>query len=428
MSAYQSAQIHPSRRNALTTSRVEAGFWSVAFAYLVVMAMGTVPSPLYGLYQARDGFSTFTITLIFASFSLGSTISLFFAGHISDWFGRKRILLPGIALSAAGAGVFLLWRSVAGLLVARFVGGLAVGMVAATATAYLLDLHRKSRPQASMVRAQLVGTAVNVGGVGLGALASGLLAEYVRSPLTVPYVVMLGALGVGFLLVAVTPDPHQPPVPRPKYRPQRVAAPSNARGQYFAAIVGAAIAFAGLGLFTSLAGTFLVGTLHRTALSLAGATVFAVFLGGVLAQFLSLRWGRRAVLLAGMGLELLGLGLVVLAAWLSSPSLAAFLIGGFVAGAGAGLVYKGSFGTVMMISEPARRAESAAGVILAGYLGLSVPAIGAGIALQEVSTKVTLLGFALFVAAVILAAGPVLLRNQEDSAAPTAGTAAAGAR
>jgi MFS family permease len=409
-----------------TRGRLEAGFWSVAFAYLVVMAMGTVPSPLYGLYQARDHFSTFTITLIFAAFSLGSTLSLFLAGHISDWHGRKRILLPGIAVSAAGGAVFLLWRSVAGLLVARFVGGLAVGMVAATASAYLLDLHRSARPQASMARAQLVGTAANVGGLGIGALASGLLAQYVHWPLTVPYLVLLAALGVAVLLVAVAPDPHEPPVPRPRYHPQRVAVPANARSEYFAALSAAAIAFAGLGLFTSLAGVFLVGTLHRTALSLAGGTVFAVFVGAVVAQFLSIRWSRGAVLLVGMGFEVAGLGLVVLAAWLSSPSLAVFLVGGVVTGAGAGLMFKGSFATVMTITEPAHRAEAAAGILLSGYLGLSVPAIGAGIALQEVSTKVTLLGFALFVAAVILTAAPILLRRAPRSAgAPGAGASVA---
>jgi hypothetical protein len=38
------------------------GFWVVAFAFLCVMALGTVPSPLYGLYRARDHFSLFMVT------------------------------------------------------------------------------------------------------------------------------------------------------------------------------------------------------------------------------------------------------------------------------------------------------------------------------------------------------------------------------
>jgi hypothetical protein len=32
----------------------ERGFWAVAFAFLIVMAFGTLPSPLYGLYRTRD--------------------------------------------------------------------------------------------------------------------------------------------------------------------------------------------------------------------------------------------------------------------------------------------------------------------------------------------------------------------------------------
>jgi MFS family permease len=397
-------------------ARFELGFWSVAFAYLAVMAVGTVPSPLYGLYQARDGFSTFTITLIFAAYSAGSTASLFLAGHISDWHGRKRILLPGLLVSASGAAVFLLWRSLAGLIVARVLGGVAVGMVAATATAYLLELHGRSRPGTTMVRAQLANTVANVGGLGLGALISGLLAQYVSKPLTMPYVVFLAALGIAFVLVAVSPDTRERPVPRPKYRPQRVSVPQNARGQFFAAIGAAAVAFAGLGLFTGLAGVFLVGTLHRTALSLAGVAVFMVFAGGVAMQFITLAWSRRLVLIAGMVLLVLGLGLVVMAAWLSSPSLAAFLIGGAITGAGAGAMFKGSLVTVMMIADPEHRAESAAGVLLAGYVGLSVPAIGVGVALQEgASTKATLLAFALLVAAVIVASAPALLRGQTSA-------------
>jgi hypothetical protein len=37
-----------------------AAFWAVAFAFLVVMANATLPSPLYGLYRTRDDLSTLT--------------------------------------------------------------------------------------------------------------------------------------------------------------------------------------------------------------------------------------------------------------------------------------------------------------------------------------------------------------------------------
>ncbi len=415
-------QLTPPRQVTDTSVRRrghEAGFWVVALSYLLVMGVGTIPSPLYGLYQHRDGFSTFTITLIFAAYSLGTTTSLFVVGHISDWYGRKRVLIPGLAMSAASVLVLLFWRDLPGLYVGRIMGGLAVGAVSGTATAYVAELHAASRPDGSPRRVQLVSAGVSVAGLGVGALVSGFLAQYVTSPLTVPYLVFLGLLlaaGIGALM---TPETRQRPVPAPRYHTQRVSVPAHARGQFFAATAGAAVAFAGFGLFTSLAGFVLVGTLHRTALSLAGATVFTVFAGATAMQFITMTWNRRTVLVTGMGLMIAGVGLVVLAVWLSSPSLALFLTGGLLTGLGGGAMFKGSLGTVMMISELEHRAEAVAGILLAGYIGLSVPAIGAGIALNAgVSTKDTLLGFAIAVAIALAATLPVLLGQESHPGVP----------
>src|SRR3954453_4323814 len=124
-----------------TRRRHGLGFWAVAFAFLTVMAFSTVPSPLYGLYQARDGFSSFLITIIYAAYAIGVIAALLLAGHLSDWHGRRRILLPAVATSIVSAVVFLLWRDLPGLLVARVINGVSVGVVAATATAYLAELH-----------------------------------------------------------------------------------------------------------------------------------------------------------------------------------------------------------------------------------------------------------------------------------------------
>ena len=53
-----------------------SGFWTVAYAFLIVMAFATLPSPLYGLYRTRDHLSAFTITVIYAIFAGGTIASL----------------------------------------------------------------------------------------------------------------------------------------------------------------------------------------------------------------------------------------------------------------------------------------------------------------------------------------------------------------
>jgi MFS family permease len=378
--------------------------------FLTLAAFTTVPSPLYGLYQARDGFSEFMLTVIFAAYAVGVVGALALAGHLSDWFGRRRLLIPAAAFTVAGAAVFLTWTSVPGLLIARVLTGVSIGLTQSTATAYLGELHARHRPDASGTRAQVTATTVNMGGLGVGALVAGLLAQWVGDPLTVPYVTFLIAALVALVAVALSPETREPVRPRPRYRPQRASVPAEDRGEYYAAAVSAFIVFATVGLFAGLAGLFLVVVLQHPSHALAGATLFAVFSAAVIAQLATISWSVRRVLGTGMALMLLGLALTVTAVWLPAPSLALFILGGVTSGAGGGAIFKGAVGTVIRISPPETRAEALTGTYLAAFVGLSVPIVGAGVALAEgVSPRVTLLVFAIAVAIGIVASAIKLL-------------------
>ncbi|UUU29832.1 hypothetical protein JIX56_08005 [Streptomyces sp. CA-210063] len=48
-----------------------AGFRLIASGVVTAMAFSTVPTSLYPLYQARDGFSTFPVTIVFAVYAVG---------------------------------------------------------------------------------------------------------------------------------------------------------------------------------------------------------------------------------------------------------------------------------------------------------------------------------------------------------------------
>ena len=210
--------------------------------------------------------------------------------------------------------------------------------------------------------------------------------------------------------MAVSPETRAAVKPRPRYRPQRVSVPAEARAEFYAAALSAFTVFAALGLFTGLSGHFLLVALHHPSHALAGATVFGVFCAGVVAQLATAGWSVRRGLRAGMALMLLGLAVTVTAVWLPAPSLTLFMIGGAVIGAGAGAIFKGAVGTVIRIARPESRAEALSGVFLAGFVGMSVPIVGAGIALAEgVSPRVTLLAFAIAVAIGIVASAIKLL-------------------
>lgn len=189
-----------------TEGRHAVGFWIVAVAFTVGMAFSTVPTPLYALYQQQDGFSTTVITVIFACYAIGVLISLFLAGHVSDWLGRRPLLISGLLVEIVSAVVFLVWTSLPGLLVARVICGVGVGLITATATAQLGELHATARPAAGRSRADLVATAANLGGLSLGPLIAGALAQYVRYPLQVPYWVFLVAMVLAAGAIGLVPE------------------------------------------------------------------------------------------------------------------------------------------------------------------------------------------------------------------------------
>ena len=386
-------------------ARHRTGFWLVGFVFLVTMAFSAVPAPLYVLYASRDRFGPLMITVIFAAYAVGVIASLFLAGHLSDWVGRRRMAVIAVAVNVAAGVIFLLWPSVPGLLIARVVSGVSVGMLTATATAYLSELDAAGRGGLPRRRAEIIATAANLGGIGLGPLVSGFLAQYARDPLVVPYLVFEALMLAGLLALALVPETVTRPRARPRYRPQRVSVPDRARPAFYAASAAAAAEFA---LFTSLAPGFIAGTLHDTSHALAGTATFAVFGAAALAQMVASRLTLRSQLAFGLLALIAGLAVITAAFWLAS--LALLLAGGVVAGSGAGAAFKGSVTTVLSIARPEARGEALAGLFLAGCVGLAVPVVALGLATPLLSARVAVVGFAVLLVGVVALLSRRLLR------------------
>ncbi len=167
--------------------RLGSGFWAVAFAFLIVTAFATVPSPLYGLYRTRDHLSAFTITVIYAIFAAGTIATLQRDNSIAARVGRRGVMVSAVATMMAAAGLLAAWKDLPALLVGRLLTGVAVGLTAGVAIPYLIELRLRADPDASAVRARTIGTSVNVGALGIGPLMAGCLAQWAPLPLTLPY-------------------------------------------------------------------------------------------------------------------------------------------------------------------------------------------------------------------------------------------------
>jgi len=379
------------------------GFWVIAAAFLSVMAFSTVPTPLYALYQREDGFPTWVVTVVFAAYAVGVIASLFLIGHISDWAGRRRMVLVAVILELIAAAVFLLWNDVSGLLVARFISGVGVGALSASATAHLSELRAVARPDEGPRLAGTVATVVNTGGLALGPLIAGALAQFLPAPLVVPYVVFLVVLAIAAVSVALVPETIERAEERPAYRPQRISLPAGARNAFSAAAVAAFAGFAVFGLFTSLAPSVLAGPLHESSRLMAGVVPFTVFAASAVSQIVFARVATRTQLVVSLFL-VVG-GLAGLAVGVLVSNLPVFVAAGILAGGGVGLQFRSAVAVAASLSEPTRRGEVLAAIFLIAYIGLAVPVLLVGVALIVWPLVPVLVVFVVIVGAMSLVAG-----------------------
>jgi MFS family permease len=166
------------------------------------MMGGTLPIPLYRFWAPEMHFGSIATTLIFAVYAVGVVVSLVTLPSLSDQLGRRPVLAAALIVLAATTLEFLWATSLTDLLIARFVFGIGAGVVTTTANAALAELAGEERGR---LAAQM-STASNMGGLGLGGLAAGLLARWATDPTHLVFWLYFGALIVGILMLVAVPE------------------------------------------------------------------------------------------------------------------------------------------------------------------------------------------------------------------------------
>ena len=187
------------------------------------------------------------------------------------------------------------------------------------------------------------------------------------------------------------------PAPRPTLRFAGLGIPEQGRGEFVAAGVAGFAAFSLLGLFAALAPTFVGGVLHQPSHAIQGAVVFLLLAVGAITQLLLSRFNSRRVVMAGLGLFLAALALIVAA--LSQAGMALFLAGTVVGGVSVGAVFLGSLATANRLAPPGRRGQAISTFFVLCYTGLIIPVVGVGVASGFIGDFRAVLAFSILLAA-----------------------------
>ncbi|MBP2703797.1 MFS transporter [Microbispora sp. RL4-1S] len=369
-----------------------AAFWFTAAAFAAQMGFGTAPTPLWPLYEARDGFGPTTVTIAFALLVVGAAVSFLVLGHLSDRYGRRRVIIPALLVAIASALVLLLWPALPGLLIGRLMTGLALGLMASTATTYITDLHALAYPdrRGSAVPA-LVATVANLGGLALGPLVAGVVAQWAPRPLVSVQGAFAVALAVLLALVAGGPETVGTRAPA-RERPARFALrPEGGWGFAAAGGLGAA-AFATFGLFSSLGAVMIHDRLGISSPFAGALPGFVTFLASAVAQLGAGRVTARRPPVTGV--VLLPVGLALVAVSLGHPMLWLYLVASAIAGAAAGLLFKAGVGEAGRVAAPASRAGVLAVFFVVSYVGMGLPVILFSVAAEYAGPLPAMIGFA----------------------------------
>lgn len=364
------------------------GFWLIAAALFLFMFASSAPSPLYVVYQDMWGFTAATLTAVFAVYVIALLAMLLTIGALSDYVGRKPVLVAAIIAEIGSMFLFVFASDVGWLYAARILQGLATGAATGAISAALIDMEPRSGI------GSLINSAVPTAGLAMGALGAGILVQFAPAPTRLVYVLLLAAFVVTGAAALFLPEPvRRRPGALRSLRPQ-LGVPRAGRRMFLIVLPSLVVPWALGGLYLSLGRSVVVDILGVSA-PLVGGLVVAMMMGTGSASSLMMRNARAEVAMTAGAVALAG-GVTLLLVAFAVASLTLFLAGTVVSGFGFGVTFLGAFRTVTALAEPGGRAALVATLYVASYLTFSVPAMLAGFAATHTGLHPTAYGYGVF--------------------------------
>ncbi|MER7583601.1 MFS transporter [Kitasatospora sp. NPDC097691] len=190
--------------------------WVPAAAAVAVAAWGANQfTALATVYRERTDWSALSLAAMFSVYLVGLVPGLLLGRAAAGRYGRRRVVRGALVLSAA-ASVVLAAADEPAVYAARSATGFAAGLVFVAGTAWLRELSGPSVPPAVSARRAMYATGA---GFSVGALASGVLAEWLPGPMLLP--ALAHALGCLLVLRATRRLPETAPgrCPGPRAEP-----------------------------------------------------------------------------------------------------------------------------------------------------------------------------------------------------------------
>jgi len=345
---------------------------TTAFAFLTAVSFSastSAPTPLYHVYQQAMALSPLTITLVFASYAFAMLASFLTIARLSDFVGRKPMILVSLLLNAASLLIFITAASAGQLILARVVQGIGNGIAMTTLGASILDTDPRNGALYNSVTAFL--------GLMVGSLLAGVLVAFAPLHTELVYIVLLAATLLEVAVLLVTPETTTRHPGALRVLIPHAAVPTAARPAMLRLLPLNTAGWALGGFYFSLMPTLVGVATHIDSPFIGGAVVSALMLTAAVAV-LVLRH-QAAERLINVGMSGLALGIVLTLGGIALRSAPVMILGTIIVGGGFGSAFAGMLRTLLPLAGPGERAGLLAAFFVASYLAFALPAIVAGL-------------------------------------------------
>jgi MFS family permease len=376
-----------------TTRSLSSGAMTVfSFTSAMLIAAGSsAVTPLYHLYQASMHLTPFWVTIVFASYVASLLAALLTVGGLSDYVGRRPVILAALLLNAAAMILFSEAQDVGQLILARVVQGLSVGVGTTALGAAILDTNRARGPLLNSVTAFL--------GLSAGSLGAAALITFAPDPLHRVYEVLLGLTALMIVLLYVMPESSTRKTGAlASLRPQ-VRVPPQSRAILARLTPANVAAWALGGLYLSLMPTVVATAMGVATPWVGGVVVATLMLSGAIAIVTFRDYPARRLIL--ISTSTLGVGVAVSMIGIEQQQVVALFAGTVIAGAGFGSTFSATLRALLPTAEPHQRAGLLSAFYLQSYLAFSLPAVVAGLSVPRIGLATT--GYVYGAAIILLA-------------------------
>lgn len=368
---------------------------TVAFAAFFIAA--GAPTPLLPIYEAHWHFPASMATVAFGVYAIALLLTLLIIGSLSDHIGRRPLLIGALVVELVSMLVFLVSPSIGWIIVARIIQGVATAGATSSFSAAILELAPDKQKHLAGVIAGLAPAA----GIGVGALFSGLIAEFSSSAALTVWIILAAVMLIALVFAIFTPETAtRKPGAITSLRPQ-VSVPRPARKVFAVTLPSLIAAWLVSALFLGLMPTILELKFGVHSPVVSGLAAFVEQgAGGAVALGLSRLKPQRLVFGGGFAIVV---GVAFFIASIFATSLPLLWIGAVSGGAGLGGAFTGTIRSLVPLVGAHERAGLFSAIYLVSYLTFGIPVIAAGLFLSSLGvTPIAVIFGAVTIAAAAL--------------------------